>query len=123
MGEWETRSVGVWSVNVLDNDIRLELELDEASGVYTITSPDVPGLVTEGSTPQEIAHNVQEALEALMLAWQELGKPPPPALRTVSRRINSPKEEEKKQEENGLVDLRRFIQDDSFFLYKFEVIF
>ncbi len=69
-------------MGVLDNNIRLELELDEASGIYTVTSPDVPGLITEGSTPQEITHNVQEALEALMLAWQELGKLPPPALRT-----------------------------------------
>ncbi len=46
----------------------------------TITSPDVPGLVTEGSTPEEISHNVQEALEGLLEVWAELKLPIPPAL-------------------------------------------
>lgn len=45
--------------------IRLELEQDAATGVYTVTSPDVPGLVTEGTTREEIQHNVQEVLEGL----------------------------------------------------------
>jgi len=50
-------------------------------GVYTVTSPDVPGLVTEGRTPEDILHNVQEALDALREAWQELGMEILPALR------------------------------------------
>jgi predicted RNase H-like HicB family nuclease len=62
--------------------IRLELELDEPSGVYTVTSPDVPGLVTEGSTPEEIARNVQEAIECLMDGWIRHSMEIPPALRT-----------------------------------------
>lgn len=70
---------------MLLHKIGLELELDEPSGVYTITSPDVPGLITEGSTPQEIVSNVQEALEALMAAWKELGKQPPPSIRANGR--------------------------------------
>lgn len=61
--------------------IRLTLELNEESGVYTVTSPDVPGLVTEGATPEEITHNVQEALHGLLEAWQELGIEPPETLR------------------------------------------
>ena len=60
--------------------VRLHLEPDP-SGVYTVTSPDVPGLVTEGRTPVEILNNVQEALDALRQAWQELGMDVPPALR------------------------------------------
>ena len=60
--------------------VRLHLEPDP-SGVYTVTSPDVPGLVTEGRTPVEILNNVQEALDALRQAWQELGMDAPPALR------------------------------------------
>jgi len=60
--------------------IRLYLEPDP-SGVYTVTSPDVPGLVTEGRTPAEILSNVQEALSALMEAWKELGTKVPSALR------------------------------------------
>lgn len=60
--------------------IRLYLE-PNPGGVYTVTSPDVPGLVTEGTTPEEIAANVQEALASLREAWQQLGLPLPPALR------------------------------------------
>lgn len=60
--------------------IRIYLE-PNPGGVYTVTSPDVPGLVTEGRTPDEISRNVQEALDALRLAWRTLGKELPPALR------------------------------------------
>jgi antitoxin HicB len=60
--------------------IRLYLE-PNPGGVYTVTSPDVPGLVTEGQTPQEIQANVQDALNALIEAWAALGKTLPPALR------------------------------------------
>ena len=60
--------------------IRLYLE-PNPGGTYTVTSPDVPGLITEGHTPDEILRNVQEALDALKEAWQELGTEPPPALR------------------------------------------
>jgi len=62
--------------------IRLYLE-PNPSGVYTVTSPDVPGLVTEGHTPDEILHNVQQALDALIQAWQDLGIDMPPALRPI----------------------------------------
>jgi len=60
--------------------VRLYLE-PNPGGMYTVTSPDVPGLVTEGSTPEEILHNVQDALDALMEAWRELGMETPSALR------------------------------------------
>ena len=60
--------------------IRLYLE-PNPDGVYTVTSPDVPGLVTEGRTPAEINRNVQEALDALKAAWKELGNEIPPAIR------------------------------------------
>lgn len=58
--------------------IRLRLEANEG-GVFTATSPDVPGLVTEGSTPEEIQHNVHEALDGLIAVWSELGMQPPDA--------------------------------------------
>ena len=63
--------------------IRLNLE-PNPGGVFTVTSPDVPGLVTEGKTASEIQTNVQEALDALFEAWTALGKEPPPALRPMS---------------------------------------
>ncbi len=62
--------------------IRLYLE-PNAGGVYTVTSPDVPGLVTEGRTPDEIQANVQEALDALVEAWSQLGRDLPAALRPI----------------------------------------
>lgn len=62
--------------------LRLQLE-PNPDGTYTVTSPDVPGLVTEGRTPDEILHNVQDALKSLLEAWQELGIDPPPALRPL----------------------------------------
>jgi len=65
--------------------IRLELELDEPSGIYTITSPDVPGLVTEGSSPAEITQNVQEAIECLLEGWTKHNMEIPPALSGVTR--------------------------------------
>ncbi|HEX7720987.1 MAG TPA: type II toxin-antitoxin system HicB family antitoxin [Pyrinomonadaceae bacterium] len=63
--------------------IRLKLE-PNPGGVFTVTSPDVPGLVTEGETAAEIQANVQEALDALFEAWTSLGKEPPPALQPMS---------------------------------------
>lgn len=62
--------------------IRLVLE-PNPGGVFTVTSPDVPGLVTEGKSAVEIQANVQDALDALFEAWSELGKTPPPVLRPV----------------------------------------
>ncbi len=62
--------------------VRLYLEPDP-SGVCIVTSPDAPGLVTEGRTPIEIMTNVQDALDGLMEAWQELGMEIPPALHPV----------------------------------------
>lgn len=63
--------------------IRLALELNAESGVYTVTSPDVPGLVTEGATPQEIVRNVEDALQGLLEVWAELGMEPPASLRNA----------------------------------------
>ncbi len=63
--------------------IRLTLE-PNPGGVFTVTSPDVPGLVTEGQTATEIQMNVQDALDALFEAWAEVGKQPPPALRPIA---------------------------------------
>ena len=67
--------------------IRLYLEPDP-SGIYTVTSPDVPGLVTEGRTPAEILANIHDALDGLMVAWRELEMEIPPALRpTLTDRL------------------------------------
>ena len=58
---------------------KIRLELKENSGsVYTVTSPDVPGLVTEGSTPEEIQHNVQDAISVMIDVFAKQGWDLPP---------------------------------------------
>ena len=63
--------------------IRLALELNAESGVYTVTSPDVPGLVTEGATSEEINRNVEEALQGLLEVWADLSMDLPATLRNA----------------------------------------
>jgi antitoxin HicB len=73
----------------MNYSIRLTLELNP-NGVYTVTSPDVPGLVTEGTTLLEIQANVQDAFETLLLGLAELGRPLPVSLqsRVISKLQN-----------------------------------
>lgn len=62
--------------------IRLNLELNPGPDrVFTVTSPDLPELITEGSTPTEIAHNVQDAITCLLEGLAEFGLEVPRALR------------------------------------------
>lgn len=56
--------------------VRLELDLDEGTGRYTVTSPDIAGLITEGATPEEIQYNVGEALENLVEIMAESSASP-----------------------------------------------
>ena len=64
------------------NSIRLYPE-PNPNGQFSITSPDVPGLVTEGDSPATIQKNVHEALDALQEPWTALSMPILPALRPV----------------------------------------
>lgn len=59
--------------------IPLILEPQDAGG-YTVTSPLLPELVTEGDTVEEVLANVQDALSAVVEAYQDLGRPLPPGL-------------------------------------------
>ena len=78
----------------LMDSIRLALKLDDESGVYTVTSPDVPGLVTEGTTPDEINRNVEEALQGLLDVWADLGlNLAPEAIRSIIRQLGLSREE------------------------------
>ncbi|HNB73818.1 MAG TPA: type II toxin-antitoxin system HicB family antitoxin [Acidobacteriota bacterium] len=46
----------------------------QPEGGFTVTSPAVPELVTEGDTVDEALANVPDALEAVIEAYQELGR-------------------------------------------------
>jgi antitoxin HicB len=49
----------------------------QPEGGYTVTSPLLPELVTEGDTADEALENVRDALSAVVEMYQELGRPLP----------------------------------------------
>lgn len=50
----------------------------QPEGGFTVTSPLLPELVTEGDTVEEALANVRDALTAVVEAYEELGRPLPP---------------------------------------------
>jgi len=52
----------------------------QPEGGYTVTSPLLPELVTEGDTVEDALGNVRDALAAVIEAYQEMGWPLPPGL-------------------------------------------
>ncbi|MGH9766723.1 MAG: type II toxin-antitoxin system HicB family antitoxin [Blastocatellia bacterium] len=53
----------------------------QPEGGFTVTSPLLPELVTEGDTFDEALTNVRDALAAVIEAYQELGRALPPNTR------------------------------------------
>lgn len=49
----------------------------QPEGGFTVTSPMLPELVTEGDTVNEALANVQDALAAVIEIYQDLGRPLP----------------------------------------------
>ena len=57
---------------------KLPLVLDpQPEGGYVVTCPLLPELLTEGDTVREAIHNAQDALEAVLETFEDLGKPSP----------------------------------------------
>lgn len=52
----------------------------QPEGGFTVTSPLLPELVTEGETAGEALSNVQDALSAVLEIYQDLGRPLPAGL-------------------------------------------
>jgi antitoxin HicB len=46
----------------------------QPEGGYTVTSPLLPELVTEGDTAEEALANVRDALAAVVEAYEDLGR-------------------------------------------------
>ena len=46
----------------------------QPEGGYTVTSPVLPELLTEGDTLEEAVHNVRDALAAVIETYQDMGK-------------------------------------------------
>ena len=53
----------------------------QPEGGFTVTSPVLPELVTEGDTLEEAVKNVRDALAAVIEIYEDLGKPLPANLR------------------------------------------
>lgn len=52
----------------------------QPEGGYTVTSPVIPELFTEGESPEEALENVKDALAAVIELYEDLSKPLPPNL-------------------------------------------
>ena len=56
----------------------------QPEGGYTITSPLLPELITEGDSVEEALENVKDALAAVVEIYQDLGQPFPKSAEIVS---------------------------------------
>ena len=59
----------------------------QPEGGYTVTSPALPELITEGETVEEALAHVQDALAAVVEIYEDLGKPLPNMILGVPDRI------------------------------------
>jgi len=62
----------------------------QPEGGYTVTCPLLPELITEGDTIAEALVNVQDALIAILEAYEDLGRPLPPVLEQLALDLESP---------------------------------
>ena len=56
----------------------------QPEGGYTVTSPVLPELLTEGDTLEEAVDHVRDALAAVVELYEDLGKPLPPEAEFLS---------------------------------------
>jgi len=60
---------------------KLPLVFDpQPEGGFTVTSPSIPELVTEGDTLDDALENVRDALAAVIEIYRDSGRPLPPGL-------------------------------------------
>jgi antitoxin HicB len=52
----------------------------QPEGGYTVTSPLLPELVTEGDTPEQIQENVRDCLAAVIEIYEDTGRELPAAI-------------------------------------------
>ena len=61
---------------------RMPLILDpQPEGGYTVTSPLLPELITEGDTVSEALANAEDAFAAVVEIYVDRGRPLPPSIR------------------------------------------
>jgi antitoxin HicB len=62
----------------------------QPEGGYTVTCPILPELITEGDTITEAMANVEDALVAIIEAYQDLDRPLPPVLQSAALDLHTP---------------------------------
>jgi len=62
----------------------------QPEGGYTVTCPILPELITEGDTIAEALVNVEDALIAILEAYEDLGRSLPPVLERVALDLHTP---------------------------------
>ena len=62
----------------MNSVIKIPLVLSpQPEGCFTVTSPVLPELVTEGEDLQDVFDNVQDGITAALELYQDMGKPIP----------------------------------------------
>jgi antitoxin HicB len=62
----------------------------QPEGGFTVTCPVLPELITEGDTIAEVLANVDEALSAIIEAYEDWGREVPSVLRNMELDLRSP---------------------------------
>jgi predicted RNase H-like HicB family nuclease len=63
---------------------QITLEIQKlAEGPYLGTSPDLPGLIVQGASPEEVVELAPDIARELIEVMIETGEPMPPALRRL----------------------------------------
>lgn len=62
----------------------------QPEGGYTVTCPILPELITEGETVAEALANVEDALSAIIEAYEDLDRPLPPVLEQMALDVHTP---------------------------------
>jgi antitoxin HicB len=62
----------------------------QPEGGYTVTCPVLPELITEGDTIAEALANVDDALSAIIEAYEDLGRALPTVLQHMELDLSSP---------------------------------
>lgn len=73
--------MGPWPMGRHDMLYKVPLVLrPQPEGGYTVTSPVLPELITEGDTADEALDNARDALAAVIETYKDLGRPLPPGV-------------------------------------------
>ncbi len=67
----------------LDYTVRIEKLSADDGGGYLATVPDLPGCISDGETPEEALHNVQDAINAWIEAAKAWGQTVPEPTRAL----------------------------------------